>query len=106
MEVKRRGEILADQRRADDAVAVADQAAVRLIGEDQLADAEHEERIKQTGDEGQQDQQAECGPECRGNFRAHDETSSEAGGQAGVELDVGRRQVQAEIAADIELQVR
>src|ERR1700722_19701086 len=50
MEVLVAGEVLADQRGADDLAVLLDQAAVCLVREHGLGNAGHQQRIDQTGD--------------------------------------------------------
>ena len=56
MEIARVGEVLADQFRPDHAVSVSDQAAIGLVRQERLADPGHGERIKQAGQQRQEQQ--------------------------------------------------
>ncbi len=71
MEIAVRSEPLADERRTDDAVTVADQAPVRLRGKQQLAETGERERIgdaEQGGEEQRQDERrTQCGGEILTN---------------------------------------
>ena len=51
MEVLRSGELLTDEFRPDDLVSLLDKAAVRLVGEDDLRQARHRQRVENAGDQ-------------------------------------------------------
>ena len=66
MEILFAGEVLADQRRADDLAVALDQAALCLVRHD-LGDAGHRQRVDQAGDEREREQH----DDGRTNFAQH-----------------------------------
>src|SRR5262245_45606651 len=72
MEILVAGELLPDQRRSDDLAVLLDQAPLRLIGENSAGNARHDERIDETGDDGQRDDQHDRGADFfQHNFPPH-----------------------------------
>ena len=65
VEVLRRREVLADQRRADDDAVALDQRAVRLVVEHDLTDAGDEQRVHEAAQDGEDDD-ATAGPAAAG----------------------------------------
>ena len=89
-------EILPDQRRADDHVAVADQAAIGLRRKSNLGDAGDGQRIDQPGEQNEEDRQNDRGAK----LSEHDYTRCERRNGDVDELDAGERQDEAAQAVD------
>ena len=63
VEVGRAGEVLADQRRADDGAVADQQAAAGLVGEEQAGEAGDGQRIGEAGEHGQAEEHDQGGAE-------------------------------------------